>query len=67
MWSPGETRRAGCPRERKEVAKKFPDHKKMLHHSQHRHVKIACRGRAMRHLPWCCRGTKIKLRLHDGP
>ena len=65
-WPSGVLRRAVCPRTKKEVAKKFTVRKKTLHRSQHRHVKIACCGRAMRHLPWQRRDTKIQLHLHDG-
>ena len=63
----GATRRAKRPRVKKEAVKKSLDRKRTLHRSSHRHDRIACRGRALRHLPWRRTGTKIKLHLHGGP
>ena len=44
----GATCHTGRPRAKKEAAKKFPDHKKMLLRSRRHHNKTACR------LRWRC-------------
>ena len=46
---------------KKEAAKKFPGHEKMLLDSRRHHVKTACRLRQR------CVGIKIKLCPRDGP
>nr|XP_020182875.1 translation initiation factor IF-2-like [Aegilops tauschii subsp. strangulata] len=58
-WRPGArlhgaTHRVQRPRVKKEVVKKSLDRKRMLHHYPHRHVQIACHGRAPRRSPWRC-------------